>query len=324
MRISQERLTAEAQETGFRPEILEKVIHLLQLLETIQSHPHLQGRLVLKGGTALNLFLFDVPRLSVDIDLNYIGGESLEAMQAERPQVEDALQAVFAREGYQVTWVPRDHAGGKWRLRYPSAVGQQANLEVDLNFLLRVPLWAPKTQDSKPVGSYAASGIPVLDVHELAAGKLAALFARTSGRDLFDVHQLLLLPGIDFDRPLLRLAFVVYGGMNRVDWRTVSVDGIAFDRGELEGQLLPMLRRDALASMTSPADWGARLLAETRDALGALLPFTEAEMCFLDRLLDHGEINPELIVEDAELADRIRRHPALLWKALNVRQHKSG
>ena len=97
MRISRERLAAEAKTTRFRPELLEKVIHLLSLLETIRSHPDLKGRVVLKGGTALNLFIFDVPRLSLDIDLNYVGGEALESMQAERPLVEAAIQEVLAR-----------------------------------------------------------------------------------------------------------------------------------------------------------------------------------------------------------------------------------
>jgi predicted nucleotidyltransferase component of viral defense system len=55
--------------TGFRPEILEKVIHLLNLLEIFRAHLFLKNRCALKGGTALNLFLFDAPRLSVDIDL---------------------------------------------------------------------------------------------------------------------------------------------------------------------------------------------------------------------------------------------------------------
>ena len=72
MRISKERLSSEAEGTGFRAEVLEKVIHLLNLLETLHKHPFLKNRLALKGGTALNLFLFDVPRLSVDIDLNYV------------------------------------------------------------------------------------------------------------------------------------------------------------------------------------------------------------------------------------------------------------
>ena len=86
MKIPRKKLSAEARITGFRPEVLEKVIHLLNLLEGFQSHPFLKGRLALKGGTALNLFLFDLPRLSVDIDINYIGAADREAMLEHRHQ----------------------------------------------------------------------------------------------------------------------------------------------------------------------------------------------------------------------------------------------
>ena len=48
------------------------------------------ARLVLKGGTALNLFLFDLPRLSVDIDVNYIGSADRDVMLEERPTVDRA------------------------------------------------------------------------------------------------------------------------------------------------------------------------------------------------------------------------------------------
>ena len=94
MKVSRQKLQKEAQATGFRPEILEKVIHLLNLLDAFNNHPFLKGRWVLKGGTALNLFLFDVPRLSVDIDLNYIGAVDRDTMMAERPKVEKAIQDV--------------------------------------------------------------------------------------------------------------------------------------------------------------------------------------------------------------------------------------
>ncbi len=67
-------------------ETLEKVIRLLGLLNALRSHPFLKGRIALKGGTALNLFVFDVPRLSVDIDLNYIGARDRDTMLAERPR----------------------------------------------------------------------------------------------------------------------------------------------------------------------------------------------------------------------------------------------
>jgi predicted nucleotidyltransferase component of viral defense system len=61
MKLSRERLLREAGVTGFRPESLEKVIRLIGLLNGIFKQPYMQGRLALKGGTALNLFLFDVP-----------------------------------------------------------------------------------------------------------------------------------------------------------------------------------------------------------------------------------------------------------------------
>ena len=107
-------LRRAASESGFRPDALEKVIRLLELMEGVARHPFLEGRVALEGGTALNLFLFDVPRLSVDIDLNYIGAPDLETMQTERPRVERALEAVCGRLGIQVRRMPADHAGGKW------------------------------------------------------------------------------------------------------------------------------------------------------------------------------------------------------------------
>ncbi len=52
MKISKERLAVEAEATGFRVEVLEKVIHQLNLLDGFRNHPLLKKQLVLKGGTA--------------------------------------------------------------------------------------------------------------------------------------------------------------------------------------------------------------------------------------------------------------------------------
>ncbi len=45
----------------------------MAILDGISIHPLLKDQWILKGGTALNLFFFDLPRLSVDIDLNHVG-----------------------------------------------------------------------------------------------------------------------------------------------------------------------------------------------------------------------------------------------------------
>ena len=63
-------------------------------------------------------------------------------------------------------------------------------------------------------------------------------------------------------------------------------------------------------------------MEECRQALGVLLPFNAGELEFLDGLLDHGDIVPNLLTADQALAQRIAIHPMLEWKAENVRQHK--
>lgn len=135
MILSRERLQQVANQTGYRAEIIEKVVLLINLLDAIAKDNYLKKRLVLKGGTALNLFYFDLPRLSVDADLNYIGAVNRDEMLIERPTVEAKLQAILQQLGMQIYRQPTVHAGGKMVWRYPSSMGQYGNLEVDLNFM---------------------------------------------------------------------------------------------------------------------------------------------------------------------------------------------
>ncbi len=317
--LTEAELNREAATTGFRPETLEKVIRLLDLLDGLRSHPFLKSRIALKGGTALNLFIFDVPRLSVDIDLNYIGGVSRNTMLADRPNVDRAIQAVCGRQGIQVRRTPDDYAGGKWRLSYSTVTGRSGSLELDVNFMLRTPLWPPTISDSRSVGPVAATGVPVVDTHELAAGKLAALFSRNASRDLFDARELLQRGGLD--RTKLKIGFVVYGGINRRDWREVSLDDVRADSSEVDQMLVPVLRGGTAPSRDQIATWTERLAADCRTLLASVLPLDEEEREFLNLLNERGEIVPELLTDDAQLQTVIRTHPGLLWKALNVRKH---
>ena len=95
MRFSAVEIRPIAKPDGFDERVVEKVLHLVHLLNTLNSHPSLKGKWVLKGGTALNLFVLPHPRLSVNIDLNYIGALLREKMLEERPKIEQAAQAVF-------------------------------------------------------------------------------------------------------------------------------------------------------------------------------------------------------------------------------------
>lgn len=315
-----EQLQRQAMVEGFPAEGLERVLRLMELLNGIFRHPYLRSRLALKGGTAINLFMLDLPRLSVDIDLNYIGAADRGTMLVERPEVERAIEAVCRETGLGVKRIAGEHAGGKWRLGYARAAGGTGTLELDLNFVLRVPLWPVERRDSRALAGEIARQIQVLDIHELIGGKLAALFGRCASRDVFDTAALLRLEGLDPER--LRLAFVTYGGINRRDWRELSVSDIALDPHDVDRMLIPLLRAGAVPDRATRASWTQRLVERAHEALHAVLPLRDTERAFLDRLNDAGEVEPALITEDQDLQARIRAHPGLLWKAQNVRDHR--
>ena len=320
MTLASSEVLPIAESTGFNSGMIEKVLHLINLLNALNAHPYLKGKWVLKGGTALNLFIFKLPRLSIDIDLNYIGALGRDEMLEERPKIEQAMHAVFSREGFTVKRAPQEHAGGKWLLNYQSYTGQSGNIEVDLNFMFRLPLWNITKLQSNKVGNRQAITIPVLDPHELAAGKLAALAARSQARDLFDSYHI--LNSLNLDDTLLRIGFVVYGGMNRKDWRTVTIDTVSFDPKDIAKLLLPTIRTNTIEDNTLAKDYGARLVEECRRSMARVLPFTEAETEFLDLLLDKGEIAPTILTKDPKLQQRIKQQPLLEWKALHVRRYK--
>jgi predicted nucleotidyltransferase component of viral defense system len=313
-------LARAAAEGGYPLESFEKVLRLLELLDTLRQHPFLAPRVALKGGTALNLFVHDVPRLSVDLDFNYLGPADREGMLAERSQIERAFDQVCGRAGVAVRRIPDDHAGGKRRLAYTAASGRSGALELDVNYMLRTPLWPPVLQRSRPVGGFRAERVPVLDPHELAAGKLAALVTRSASRDVFDARELLRAGGLDSAK--LRLAFVVYGGVNRADWRHLTLDKIAATPREVEAQLVPMLRADIRPSRKEVATWTAELVRETRALMAAVLPLAPNEREFIERLNQMGEIAPEVLTGEPAMVAIIREHPGLRWKVVNVRKHR--
>jgi hypothetical protein len=318
MKFGAEEIQETAAALGFRPDSLEKVFRLLSLLEALRSNAFLRPRVALKGGTALNLFLFDVPRLSVDIDLNYVGSGDRATMFADKPKVEQSIQAVCAREGLTVKRMPSEHAGGKWRLSFMNTAGSSDKLEIDLNFMLRVPLWPVTALDSQTLGPVVAKQVVIVDRHELAAGKLAALCSRNASRDIFDARELLRRDDIDHGK--LRLAFVVYGGLNRKDWRTVRVDDIAADALDLKRELVPMLRAGVRPLDAEIPSWSETLVRETRELMAAVLPLEAHEHEFLERLNGAGDIAPELLTAEPALRAIIRDHPGLAWKAQNVKK----
>ncbi len=311
--LSREAVLREAAASGFSASGVEKVARLMHLLDAINQDAYLRERYALKGGTALNLFLFGLPRLSVDIDLNYIGSRDKAVMVAERPIAENILKRICAQAGLTPRTQPTEHLGGKWILPYRATAGTNDQIEIDLNYGLRDPLWGTVRATSTPLGSWYASDVLMLNEHELAAGKLVALLARTATRDLFDAHRLLTTRPLDTEK--LRLGTLLYGAMNKIDWRTVGPATVTFAPSDFVNKLLPvMLSTDAEKARGDPS-WGPNMVAEVQQELGRLFPLRTEEIEFIRLIRDGRKIAAHLITADPVMIDRITEHPMLRWRA---------
>lgn len=293
-----------AGESGFREGPLETVFRLAQLLGQIDEH--LGDELLLRGGTALNLFHLDLPRLSVDIDLDFIGAADAEQAQARRPELLAQLEALARSAGYEVAEERASYAMAHLRLRYVGSDGRPALLRMDVNFLDRVPLLSPtRSQLRHPFGDdLPAIAMQTFAVPELAAAKTIALVRRALARDLFDVAMLAELPGIDDE--LLRTVLVVRGAGYPpplpADYSPQVVDRVRPVRWRSE--VIALARRPTPISLETAKERAGRFVRRSTD-------LTDAHREFLRRL-GLGELRPELL--PGEIGDRVAVNPALLWR----------
>ncbi len=315
MNLSAEHIEALATKTGFRPETLEKVIRLGELAADIGRHPLLSRVLILKGGTALNLMFGSPARLSVDLDYNYVGHEDRTRMQADRVEVERATVIIGTGQGYRVQQSRDAHAGRKIYLSYANSVGTPDRIEVDLNFLFRVPLGEVTTRPLWQPPGLARPEVRVVPLEELFTGKLRATLDRAMPRDLFDTIRLPGYAADSWDQPRLRRIHVALAATLPHPLFEYGQD--RFDRvteRSIREQLVPMLNRDERPTVNG-------LKEQAWQVLKPLVTLDDAEREYTDRV-HAGMLSPELLFpNDEKMVHRLRRHPALLWKLENVKRH---
>ncbi len=304
-----------ALETRFPPDQLEKVLRLRQLLTEFWQHPFLRNKLVLKGGTALNVFYSGMSRLSVDIDLNYIGAVEPEGMRSERPELELVARQLAATLGYTVREGTQDYALFQIYLGYTNHLGRSDRLEVEINYLHRVTVLDAIRKTAVQVSDEPACQFLVLAEEELLAGKYKAMIDRTHPRDLYDLYRFEAAKPAP-DRTLLRRLTLLLCATLRHDLNTYTLERCLRTRpGELETQLYPLLRagdRPTLEEMQS-------VVAPELEAILKLSSRSE----FLQDIAQGLYSPAKLFPDRADLVERIAAHPALLWKTENVARHLS-
>ncbi len=91
-----------AKNTNFNKNTCEKVLRLYSILNFINASK-IANDLALKGGTAINLFLLNLPRLNVDIDLDFNLSLDRESMLSHRAKIDSLIGSYMENEGYHLS-----------------------------------------------------------------------------------------------------------------------------------------------------------------------------------------------------------------------------
>ena len=278
------------------------------------------GVFAMKGGTAINLFVHGMPRLSVDIDLVYPDwsaprADALRAIADELAAIAERLQRI----GLSARTVRAEGLGESKLLVERAGRGGDALVKIEANLVFRGTVLPTTRRALSPVVSdmfSAEVSVPMLAVDELYGSKLVAAMDRQHPRDLFDVMRLY-DAGIDGVRGVtdgMVECFVLYlAGHNRPMDEVLAprVDGVAKD--------LRLAYESSFAGMTrEPVALSA--LESARERLFAELPRRLAvrHRAFLVGL---ARVEPDWSLVGCAHANEL---PAIRWRLQNLEQFRDA
>ena len=162
----------------------------------------------LKGGTAINLFVRDMPRLSVDIDLTYLPvtdrAASLTAIDAALLQIKHRVERAMPGATVTPSRSFAENIATKLIVR-----SEDVQIKIEVTPVLRGTVYEPVVTSIMPAveDAFGFAEMRIVSFADLYAGKIVAALDRQHPRDLFDVNDLMANEGIGEE---LRRAFIVY------------------------------------------------------------------------------------------------------------------
>jgi len=262
----------------------------------------------LKGGTAINFFVQDLPRLSVDIDLTYMPLEDYNTTLVNIGLALKRLGAAIKKSipGAQIV----EHQIGKTRrVSKLTIIVDQHRVKIEPNEVLRGSVYPPSERRLVPKAKEvfeASASMPVLSLADIYGGKLCAALDRRHPRDLFDVKLLLDREGIT--EPI-RKAFIIY----LVSGDRPIHELLASPPKDVK-ELKVIFEEDFHGMALAPVTFDELLNVQTKLPRLIVSSFTAQEKEFIVSI---KEAQPKWELLGLPGIDRL---PGVQWKLMNIRK----
>jgi len=290
-------ISKRAIELGFARDTLEKVYRLADILEFLNTEPKLKGKLALKGGTAINLTIFNLPRLSVDIDLDYLINDSKEEMLHNREVINTTLARFMELSGYNLSAKSKkQHSLDSRVYEYVNLGGNKDNIKIEINYSLRAHVLP--VQEMRIVTEHFKSECKLncLNAIEIFGSKINALLSRAAARDFYDTYNMIRFKLFDEkEEEFLRKCIVFYAVISakeiNKDFNTAAIDSLT--KHKIKTDLIPVLTKQD----TFDLEKAKKVI---KDYFSEIMVLTPSEKEFLDNFEKKVYI-PQLLFDDPEI-----------------------
>lgn len=303
-------LQKHSNQLGVVRNTLEKVIRLSEIIRYINTNQVLKHKLALKGGTAINLLYSDLPRLSVDIDLDFALNLDKDEMQKNRELIKQELEMHFTSEGYVISKHSRySFALDSFVISYTPSGGGSDNIKVEINFAMRSHL-LPLEHKKLDLG-ILEQPFMVLTVSkiELYAGKINALLSRNQIRDLYDMYQMIKNQLFDLDEINILKNVVLF-------YRYIQNDRLDFERDFTKKftkrsyvrDLLPVIKKKDVFNLNEAISIVLEFVDQITD-------YNSNQHHFIHSI-DTDSPRFDYLFQDERMINQATRHPLVQWKIL--------
>ena len=292
MQLDRLTLGRMAKELGFVRDTLEKVCRLADVLKFMESDELLSEAIALKGGTAINLTIFDLPRLSVDIDLDYCRSIDREKMLADRDIITDKISKYMNANGYTLSPKSKNyHALDSFVYEYVNCGGVKDNIKIEINYMLRCHVLPVARREVKlPWNEEKLTVLSVAPL-EIFASKTVALLTRTAPRDLYDMYNMVKYGLFDeSEEAMIRKCAMFYSAIGaECPPERFELDNVGnVSKQQIKRDLDPVLRKGERFDLEIAQK-------KVREYLTSVLVSTEEEEMFW-KAFREGRYCPELIL----------------------------
>lgn len=309
LQFNRREVDVRARKYGFNRDTFEKVIRLRMILEFMNTQACMREHLLLKGGTAINLTVFNLPRLSVDIDLDFVPNLMRDETAKERERLTEILKGYMSEQGYFLSEASRfSHSLDAFHYNYVNAAGNKDMIKIEINYSLRTHVFP--SEDRVFVTDAFGEPIKVRTVAamEIFAAKTNALLSRAAARDLYDFCNMTDMRLFSEEEDMFRKCIIFYATISAKEvnktFDTSAIDSLVFSK--IKSDLFPVL------AVRDKFDLEGKK-QQAKEYIASLMKPTEAENDYMERFIAK-EYKPELLFDDAEIVERLRNHPMALWK----------